>query len=171
MDFRTQFLRIVLQCLEDLKWPPCTRAFSDPLDDLIHDKHACYDAFLHIIAIGTQRGSIRSIDLLPASSAAAARGGSGLADAQSPPSPPKSSRPGSQRSKSCLSSSPITAELSTKSAIEAGDGASTVTPTSPLAGRDVPAQYDTPPRLPDAVDGGGIDALKKALEVSVVDLR
>jgi hypothetical protein len=51
--FRTDFMRIVLSGLTDLRWPPATKAFSDPMDDLFNNKttfHECVE-FLVTVAV------------------------------------------------------------------------------------------------------------------------
>jgi hypothetical protein len=58
--FRTAFMRTVLGVLTTMKWPPATKAFSDPFDDLCHEKSVTLDAVEHIVNIAFHHQSIFS---------------------------------------------------------------------------------------------------------------
>lgn len=49
--FRTEYMRAVLKGLVQVKWPPALQAFSDPIDDLLHDQNTCLDAIHFLLAV------------------------------------------------------------------------------------------------------------------------
>jgi hypothetical protein len=50
--FRTDYMRIVLNCLVKLRWPPGLEAFSDPLQDLFDNTAICHEAMAYILEVG-----------------------------------------------------------------------------------------------------------------------
>lgn len=50
-NFRTEYMRSVLKGLVQVKWPPALQAFSDPIDDLLHDRNTCLDAIHYLLAV------------------------------------------------------------------------------------------------------------------------
>jgi hypothetical protein len=48
-EFKTNFLRIVIDCLKDLQWPPALEAFNDPLESLVNDKDTIHSAIAYMI--------------------------------------------------------------------------------------------------------------------------
>ena len=52
MYFRAQFMRVVCNGLESIRWPPALEAFADPLVDLMNDKKTFLNAVSFIIKVG-----------------------------------------------------------------------------------------------------------------------
>ena len=50
-------MRLVLQGLERLRWPPSLVAFSDPLDSLVNDNDTFYNAIEYILEVGISKSS------------------------------------------------------------------------------------------------------------------
>jgi hypothetical protein len=51
IEFRTNFMSIVLKILERIKWPTAMIPFSDPMHDLLHTKEIIYDAISFMLQI------------------------------------------------------------------------------------------------------------------------
>jgi hypothetical protein len=56
MYYRAQFVRVVVNGLESIRWPPALEAFADPLVDLMNDKKTFLSAVNFVIKVGGLSG-------------------------------------------------------------------------------------------------------------------
>ena len=56
-QFRTKFMRIVLDGLQRVRWPPAQEAFSDPLDALFNDVSTFIDAVTFLLHVAVPSGN------------------------------------------------------------------------------------------------------------------
>ena len=57
IEFKHVFLRIVIDGLTLLRWPPALEAFSDPLDSLLNDRNTIVSAITHLLYKGVLKHS------------------------------------------------------------------------------------------------------------------
>lgn len=57
IEFKHVFLRIVIDGLTLLRWPPALEAFSDPLDSLLNDRTTIISAITHLLYKGVLKHS------------------------------------------------------------------------------------------------------------------
>lgn len=58
-NFRTSYMRIVLDALIKLKWPPSQEAFNDPFNSLYSDNDVALNAMAHILDIAYSQDGIK----------------------------------------------------------------------------------------------------------------